>query len=133
MESRPKPKPLGPSYLTPGFTHESSEGLYEWVAAAAATARSRLDMATAEATLWSYRHGGHEVASLGIGDATDTERFCVDMLPSVDGLLHLDQEVMRKGYEIAVPDMAEAIHIAGMLLRTLGLRAEIGTEPMVEG
>lgn len=98
-----------------GFT-ETPAAVFNWAADAAALARRSLPGGPLRAHLWSFRHDSRDVLVLGLIDGLEISRHCVHF---TTGFPHNFD--LREPY---VPDLAEAIHMAGIVLEALEARVE---------
>ena len=104
---------LGPS----GFTHTSNE-LYDYIVKLVADIKNKLPCTNKiSACLWSYRHDGYPCVSLDIQE--DNHDYTMTM--TVSGTA--DYGILD---EPDFEDLAELMHMIGILSNSLNIEIEIG-------
>jgi hypothetical protein len=98
---------------------------YEWCEEQVKFIRSEVlkrgkSLSDAKASLWTYRLDGNQCLALDI--LINDNIFYSATLQANDG--SYEKDLLTS--DILVPDLAEALHLAGIILQSVGLRAEIG-------
>lgn len=103
-----------------GFTRTITE-VHEWADAVVTAARKHLS-GPVSVHLWAYRHGLHQTLSCDLFDNFGGV-YCV-------GLHAADQYVLTAAHpqdaEAMVPDLVDATHIAGIIIRALDAAVSVG-------
>jgi len=104
-----------------GFTYTHEKG-YEWAKDQVLAIRSALGSSTknAQGHMWTYRLYGHEMLALYV---------TIDERPVYEGTITSNNgkyELELSGDEAFVPDMSEAIHLAGIIFQSLDIPVKIG-------
>lgn len=103
-----------------GFTRTITE-VHEWASAVAIAARQHLSGAIS-VHLWAYRHGQHQTLSCDLFDSSGGV-YCV-------GLHAVGQYDLTAAHpqdaEALVPDLVDAMHIAGIIIRALDAEVTVG-------
>ncbi|MGU7843952.1 hypothetical protein ACV22V_31380 [Burkholderia sp. AW33-5] len=101
-----------------GFT-ETPESVLVWADQVVSIARSNLTGVEPLVGLWAYRHGGFECLAADISDENDTS-----MGHSLTFLVGGDMDLDI--HEPSVPDMADALHLIGIVIEALQARVVVG-------
>lgn len=99
-----------------GFTNTLNE-VYDWAKMVVASARSRLSGSQLRVAVWAYREQGYEWLAVDFFDEADND-YLMTFLIGDEHDFHAD--------EPRVPDMTEALHMAGIVIEALGAKIELG-------
>lgn len=75
------------------------------------------------ASLWAYRYGDGHNLSLDLVRASDSRSYSIT-LQAVG--CYDDDEALDPSGDVYVPDLVEALHLAGIILKSLGLTPYVG-------
>ena len=108
---------LGPM----GFTHTHING-YKWAEEQVLSIREALSdsSGTVQGHMWTYRHGGCEMLAIHV--TCDDESIYGGTITANSG----EYEVELSGDEAFVPDIVEAVHLAGIIFQSLEIPVRIG-------
>ena len=102
-----------------GLTYTPAE-IHEWARHVASLARESLT-GNITAHVSPYRHGDHEHLSCDLQDEM-SEYYPITL---ITGAAH-DFSTSPMGTDACVPDMSEAMHMAGMVIELLNARVSLG-------
>jgi hypothetical protein len=90
-----------------------------WAERAVAAAKEALEGATPLVRLWPYRHGSCEYLCCDVTNAANDAAYGITFV--VDGCTDWEY-----AYEPHVPDMPEALHMAGIVIAALNATVTVG-------
>lgn len=106
------------SYLSAsGFT-DSNNGIYDWAKTAMNAVKLRLTGSIINGCLWAYRHQDVEYISLSFEDETEKNYSFTITTGFPYELKSISEPI--------VPDMTEALHMAGIIIQALEANMLIG-------
>ena len=103
-----------------GFTRTITAA-HEWAGTVAKAARQHLSGAI-NVHLWAYRHGQHQTLSCDLFDSSGGV-YCVGLHAAGQYALHAANP---QDAEALVPDLVDATHIAGIIIRALEAEVTVG-------
>ncbi len=109
---------LGPS----GFTHTNTKG-HSWCGEQVSVIRETFDndLSKASIRLWAYRHDDCEILAVDVS-SDDSDKYYSATIMANEG----EYEAELVGDDVAVPDMIEAFHLAGIITKSLNLPVTFG-------
>lgn len=102
-----------------GFT-ETTKEVHDWACAVVSAARQRLS-GPISAYVWAYRHGYTNILSCDLSDASDVW-FPITLSEAGKHSFH----VSTQDVDTLVPDLVEAIHMVGIIVRALDATVSMG-------
>ncbi len=109
------------SYLpASGFT-ETNTRLHEWASKVVAEAKRRFEDNQIKARVWSYREQGRQFLSCDLFCIDESIDICMPITICAEGEYCFEVED-----EVDVIDLAEAVHLSGIITKALNVVVELG-------
>ena len=105
-----------------GFTY-TLDNAHKWCGIQVKKIREEFsnDLHNVKGYLYAYRHDGYEKLALDYSHKSDRKRWFPMSFNT--GCKH---DTDYEGSDVCVPDMTEALHMAGIIIRSIGMPVEIG-------